>query len=402
MKAHRFLTVVVLFLITTVTIIITGCKYDVAEPLWDQDYQLSSSPVIDGIEPPDGAAPGVNKIVIHGENFVGISSDHSVYFEIPNTTSLLAELVEVTPTSITVRRPNLVTQSAMIKINSDSAGLVVKYGPYRIDPVVEEYGSFLENLELRSVTVDNEENLYVTEALSRLIWKITPAGAKTIVDTASRPPTSAFIGPNGWLYLLSQNRSIERVDLTTGELADWHRLASNRQLRYGDFDPYGYLYAGGIRTDLWVIAPDSTSSSAGIYTQDSILFVHVYNDYVYLAAAGDNGRFIYRHSIDASGNLGTQELVLNWQETEFAARVPRSIAFASDGTMFIGTDSADPLLLFDPTTKDMDIFYKSILQPYCKQFNWGTGNYLYMISGNSAPAQQWTVFRVDMGKTSAP
>jgi hypothetical protein len=402
MKAHRFLTIIVLFLTITVTIIITGCKYDVAEPLWDKDYQLSSSPVINEIEPQDGAAPGVNKIVIRGENFVGISSDHSVYFEIPNTTSLLAELVEVTTTSITVRRPNLVTQSAIIKINSDSAGLVVKYGPYRIDPVVEEYGSFLENLELRSVTVDNEENLYVTEALSRLIWKITPTGEKTVIDTASRPPTSAIIGPNGWLYILSQNRSIERVNLTTDELADWHRLSSNRQLRYGDFDSNGYLFAGGVRTDLWIIAPDSTSSSAGVYTQDSILSVRVYNNNVYLAVAGENGRFIYRHSIDASGNLGEQTEVLNWQETEFAARQFRTITFASDGTMFIGIDSTDPLLLFDPTTKNIDIFYKSILEPYCKQFAWGTGNYLYMISGNVAPAQQWTVFRVDMGKTSAP
>ncbi|MEJ2196924.1 MAG: IPT/TIG domain-containing protein, partial [Ignavibacteriaceae bacterium] len=154
MKAHRFLVVAIVFLATIITIIINGCEFDVAEPLWEKDYDLPSSPVITGIEPSEGAVPGVNKIVIRGENFIGISSDHSVYFEIPDLTTVLADLVEVTQTSITVRRPNLVTQSAMIKINSDSAGLVVKYGPYKIDKVVEEYGSFLENLELRSVTVD--------------------------------------------------------------------------------------------------------------------------------------------------------------------------------------------------------------------------------------------------------
>ncbi|MGD0339547.1 MAG: hypothetical protein ABSB78_12260, partial [Bacteroidota bacterium] len=78
----------------------------------------------------------------------------------------------------------------------------------------------------------------------------------------------------------------------------------------------------------------------------------------------------------------------------------RGIAFSSNGNMFIGTDaSADPLLILDLNTKIVDYFYKGILPSYCRHLNWGSGNYLYMVRGNTSTAQKWTVYRVNMGAT---
>jgi len=66
--------------------------------------------------------------------------------------------------------------------------------------------------------------------------------------------------------------------------------------------------------------------------------------------------------------------------------------------MYISTASTDPLLVVDPTSGKVDNFYKGIVPPYCAGLCWSkTSNYLYIISGNTAAAQPWTVMRIDMG-----
>lgn len=113
---------------------------------------------------------------------------------------------------------------------------------------------------------------------------------------------------------------------------------------------------------------------------------------------------IWKHQIIAGGNLGAQELVLDMStaDSAFSSRLIKSITFSSDGTMFIATDNLNPILIFDPASSKLDFFYKEILPPFCKYFYWGTQNYLYMISGNINPAQDRSVYRVDIGTTAAP
>jgi len=411
-KVYRFL-IVVPILITLIVVMTSGCEYDVAEPQWDKTgFSLpESSPAINSINPPEGVA-GVNVITIVGENF-DLVPNSNILLDIPKVVVISPEIVEKTPTSITIRRPNLVTDSLFVKVWGDS-GLVEKFGPYKIDPVLEQYGSFLENQQLGALAVDNAENLYVAISITPFtINKVTPDGQKTIFkDTLPSPPavapTDVKIGTDGSLYILRSNRLIQRANPTTGEVSSWHNLRTNRQLRVGDFDADGYFYAGGSRTSLWVIAPDSTSeeksdlypASAG----DTILAIHVHNEgateYLYLMFASAAGRFIVRHLIGSGGSLGPQEVIVDF--AQFLSPVPRDFAFASDGTIFISIDGVNPLITYNPGSGKFDYFYKNIVPPYVKQIKWGTGNYLYMISGNLSPAQNWTVYRVDMGMTAAP
>jgi hypothetical protein len=133
---------------------------------------------------------------------------------------------------------------------------------------------------------------------------------------------------------------------------------------------------------------------------DSMMAMKIYQDYLYIAIASANGRIVVRHSIGAGGNLGSSEVVVNL--SQFTSQMIRDFAIASDGTFFIATDGDNPLITYNPGTGKFDYFYKNILPPYAKKINWGTGNYLYMISGNTTPAQNWTIYRVDMGITAAP
>lgn len=404
MKAYRFLVVVALLLAASM-VVMTGCKYDVAEPQWDKPLTTATSPTITAIDPAQEARPGVNTITIRGENFAGVPDTNVVYFD-----NLIADIVATSATSVTVRRPNLVTDSCTVKLVSNKALVVAKYGPYKIDPVFEGWGAFRDNIILSALAVDNAENLYVVygDSSTPRILKVTPDGEKIPVAKASRIPTGARFGPDGKLYLVGNSRSIDVVDLQAGTATQWLRLPAGKLVKCCDFDARGYFYAGGTKSDLVVIAPDLSVKSAGFYASDEILAVRVYNLYVYVASRASTTAgqppapaSIWKHQIDASGNVGTKEPVLELSGTEFASRTISTLTFSANGTMYIGTDSPDPILIANPAAGSVDYFYKSILPPYCKNFCWGRGTYLYMISGNSVPAQEWTVYRVDIGTAGA-
>jgi hypothetical protein len=406
MKAYRFLVVADLLLAASM-VVMTGCEYNVAEPQWYKPFSEPATPKITGIEPAAEARPGVNTITIRGENFGGVPDTNVVYFD-----NLIAEIVATSATSVTVRRPNLVTDSCTVKLVSNKALVVAKYSPYKIDPVLERW-DFRANIVLNALAVDNTENLYVVygDSSTPRIFKVTPDGQNVgVVARANRIPTDARFGPDGKLYLLANtSRSIDVVDLQAGTATQWLRLPSGGYVKCGDFDARGYFYVGGTRSDLIVIAPDLSVKSAGYYASDEIIAVRVYNSYVYVASRVPSSggeppgpASIWRHQIDASGNVGAKELVLDMSGTAFVSRTITAITFSADGTMYIATDSPDPILVANPVAGSVDYFYKSILPPYCKNFYWGRGTYLYMLSGNSNPAQEWTVYRVDFGAAGAP
>jgi len=405
MKAYSFLVVMTLLLVASMVVMI-GCEYDVAEPQWYKPFSEAATLRITQIEPASEARPGVNTITIRGENFAAPPDSNDAYFD-----NQRAEIVSTSSTSITVRRPNLVDDSVFIKVVSNKALVVAKFGPYKIYPVSQRNGAFRDNIALNALAVDNGDNLYVVygDSSTPRIFRVTPDEQRILVARASRLPTDGRFGPDGRLYLLSNNRAIDVVDVQAGTAAQWLRLPSGRIVKAGDFDANGYFYVGGTRSDLVVIAPDLTVRTAGIYASDDILAVRVYGGYLFVASRvpTTGGQppapgSIWKHQIDASGNVGPKELVLDMSATAFASRTIAAITFSADGTMYIGTNSSDPILVFNPTTGTVDYFYKNILPPYCKNFYWGRGTYLYMLSGNVNPAQEWTVYRVDMGTAGAP
>ena len=423
MKTFPFLTIGLFLCAALVVGGMAGCKYDVAEPLYDTPVVPGTAPpTITGIVPAGSAGPGVNTITINGTNFSGAidtSAIHSanvdttivysgVYFSSPSTTAP-AEVIELSTTSIKVRRPNLAADSCTVKVVPSKALVAAKFGPYKIAQVIQKNGSFLDNVDLSVVAVDNSENLYVVYTGTRTIYKVTPTGVKTTVGVATRAPTDARIGPGGKLYLTGNNRSIEVVDLQADTVGRWLQLPAGRVVKFGDFDANGYFYTAGTRSQLVIVTPSLSVIQTGLYAADDVLGIRVYNGYVYLAVQAPAGTSpslaIWKHSLDSvaiNGHLGGKQLVLNLDATQFASRTIKAFTFSANGTIYIGTDSPDPLLILDPTTSQLDYFYKGIAPSYCKHFYWGKGNYLYFISGNTSPAQEWTVYRVDMGTTGAP
>jgi hypothetical protein len=403
MKVYFRLTLAILF-IAAATVCMPGCEYDVTQSQWEKKYPAESTPTITAVQPAV-ATPGVNLITIVGENFAVAPDSNAIYFD-----NLVAEYVDYSATSITVRRPNLVTDSCVVKVASlkpTDALVVAKYQPYKIDPVIGNYGTFIENKFLTSVTVDADENVYVTSVDSNYIFKVAPGASKVILNKATQVPVDIKIGPDGRLYMVGGasgtggNRDIYVCNVTTGVIGRWVRLASGKNVKFGEFDANGYFYVGGgNKVDIWVIAPDSTFTAANLYTTNEILAMKIYDNYLYVAARTGTGTSavieIYKHAIGDNGALAAGEFVLNYTASPFGSRTLRAITFSADGVMFLATDDVNPILVVDSQTNQLDYFYKGIVPAYIRDFNWGTGNYLYVVSGRT-DVQNWTVDRVDMG-----
>ncbi len=402
MKVYFRLTLAILF-IAAAMICLPGCEYDVTQSQWYDDHPAEDSPAITAVQP-SAATAGVNLITLVGENFAVAPDSNDIYFD-----NLLAELVDYSATSITVRRPNLVTDSCTIMVVPRRNALVVaKYAqPYDIDPVIGNYGTFIENKFLSAVTVDADENVYVTSVDSMYIFKVAPGASKVVVTKATQVPVDIKLGPDGRLYMVGGaggtggNRDIYVCNLETGVVERWVRLASGKNVKFGEFDANGYFYAGGgNRVDIWVIAPDASFVAANLYAANEVLAMKIFDNYLYVVARTGTGTAavteIYKHAIGANGALGAAEFVLNFSDTPFGSRTLRAITFSAAGVMYIATDDVNPILVVDPSTSEVDYFYKGILPAYVRDFNWGTGNYLYLVSGRT-DVQDWTVDRVDMG-----
>ena len=425
MKAHRFSLLLAGFLSAALALL-SGCKYNVSTPLWDQPYKAPGTPQITSVVPAGEAKPGLegNLITIYGHNFIIPSSDTLtpdstiVYFN-----TLQANIVSVDSNKIVARRPNLPVDTCTIKVSVHNAIVEPTIGPYKIDQVLGQYGTPWQNtVQLGGIAVNGSEYLYVMEnTTNKYIHKVAPPDGENITLTGGvtqGAPWGACIGPDNSVYIMSgTTRWIAKVvpvlstAATDSVQPKWVQLP--KLARFGDCDHGGYLFTGGYKTDLYIVplyASGTLSASqysvAGSYAADSIFAVTVYNGYLYVASKSStspSGAKIWRHQLTSDSTLGSQELVLDMGSTAFANDPISGIAFSSAGDMYIATNSTDALLVDPGAGSDgtmVDYFYKGIVPQYISGIAYSkTSNYLYAITGNSNTNQAWTVYRIDMGMT---
>jgi len=410
MKFMKYKIILSLMVIAVLTLM-PGCKYDIAPSQWNQSFQQGVNDSIMQIDPALEAKAGVNTITITGKNFATPPDSNIVYISKidGDKSTVIADILSSSSSSITIYRPNVVSDSCKFLIVSPKALVVAQSGLYKIDPVLVKYGAFLDNRQLGVVAGDKDENIYIVYSSDKYIFKVASNGQKKQLKTLAKyQPYGGRIGPDGKLYLMENKGSIDVVDFQ----ADTSTLLKvGPSVKCGDFDSQGNLFVAGNNTDLVIVAPDSTVKRSGNYQTDVILDVRVYGDYVYVVDSTQNptaakpSKSIQRCKIDYTNHtVGATEMVIDWTTTgQYSSRSVTGITFSSGGKMYVATNSPDPILIVDPSTKDVSTLYKGIIPSYCKQFFWGNGTYLYMITGNTAnPAADWTLYRVDTGFNGTP
>jgi len=399
MKIGKVILIGMAAFFSAAIILTSGCEYDVAEPQWEQDFEAPPEPEITQVMP-DAAVPGVNVIEIMGANFGSTIAENQVFFN-----NVPAEILEASSTNIKVRRPAVATDSATVKVVAFNAIVVAKYGPYKVDPIFRAYGNFPQNNQLSAIVFDNNGTMYVIErGGSRNVYEISPDGTTTAIATTTRPTVGARMAPDGRLILMANFRRVSAMDLSTGEESDW--VDTGERVTTGDFDSNHNFYTAGNRTDLVIVSADLSSVNLlGVYERDNITDLRVYDNYVYLTVeladpdAQNPEVAVWRHEIlDANGSLGARELVFDRANAgDYSEATFNTLTFASDGTLYIGTNSEDPILAVY-TDGSHDAYYKGILPTSAERLVWGNGDKMYMVLGG----ETWNVQEIEMGISGAP
>ena len=377
-------------------LVIAGCEYDTNSVVYEDKITYPEGPSITGIDPDQVAIPGANTISILGTNFCNGAENNQVYFN-----NNPVEVLEASSTIIKVRRPNIISDSVIIRVVAFDNYLVAEYDqPYKIEPVSADVGAFIENKELSALAVDKNENLYVCERVARVVWKISSTGDKTQFAQTSRFVTDAKIGPGGMLMLMANNKNIYQINLATGEETVWKTAA--KSVSYGDFDSQGNFFTGA-KNNLYVLLANGGSLDIDL-NKFNFRCVRVYNGYVYLLAENtspdeENPELgIWRFEIKSDGSLGEKELFLDWAETgDYAESDPTFLTFGQDGIMYVTTDNENPIFMLDEDGKQ-DVLYKEILTSPLTYITWGSQNDMYVIIGGD----ENKVNSIGMGAQCAP
>jgi hypothetical protein len=374
----------------TLALWIAGCEYKVQEPAYYEPHASVPTPAITRLIPDGTAGAGVNTIEVQGENFSATAARNRVYFG-----KTEAEVVSASPTSLVVRRPNVTGTLAVTVVPFDAIS-VARFASYTVDTVYELFGGFIEKKQIGAMTVDGADNVYVflKGTAPFTVYRVDPAGQRTEVGVLTKALTDAVAAPDGQLALFYNNTKIVKLNPQDGVESDWVKLA--KKTTTGDFDDNGILYAGGSKSDLYAVLPDGSSKAANVYASQDIKDVQVHGTSVYVLAenaAGTPAVAVWKHAIlDAAGNLGPAELVLDRANAGLAATtVLKELTFSADGTLYIGTDAANPVL-FMTANGQADLLYKGILPSPAEKLACGSGRYMYMVRGD-----KWELVRIDLG-----
>ena len=375
-----------------VLMLIVKCNYKPPTSMYYEDQTSTLKPVITRILP-EAALPGVNTIVIEGTNFSAAHDSNQVYIG-----GIATEVLLSSPTSLTIRRPVLTGDTLMIKLVNQEALELAVFGPYRVDPVFEQFSSaFFEGRELSALAVDDAENLYVCMRIPRNVYKITPDGSYTILGETRRSATDAAVSPDGKLIVCVNNATIYQFDPDTGEESPW--IQAGIRAVTGAFDTGGLFFTAGNGTGLLVVKQDMSAATVGDYAEFDIADICVSGGSVYISGENTDADStqtafgIWKNTIlDADGNLGESELVLDLADAGvYSESMLQDVIVGGDGTLYVATSHTDPILMIHPGGS-LDVLYKGILPPDAVRFVQGNSRYVYMVQGDD-----WNVIRVDLG-----
>ena len=210
------------------------------------------------------------------------------------------------------------------------------------------------------------------------------------------------MGPNNALYGLRLPNIIYTI-ASKGAAPVLFVRPSGATIFDFDFSVSGgqyYIWAGGNDTAIYRIKVSDKSIQTYSFT-GLVRSVRVYNNNLYIAAKVDSTEGVWKMPIDGSNNLGAATPYFNLSALPgygFNGPEADAITFSSDGDMFLGTSSADAILLVHSSTS-YEVYYQGLLQPKPIAFAWGKGPYLYYSRGGDATH---IIIKINTLKTSAP
>jgi hypothetical protein len=137
----------------------------------------------------------------------------------------------------------------------------------------------------------------------------------------------------------------------------------------------------------------------------------VYNNFLYVGGTRGGNPFIWRFPINPDNTLGAEEQVVNLGTAYGTDIIPRSIVFATDGTMFVSLsganfdqlpDGREPLLAVSPAGVVSE-YYPGVIPGIIVKMHWvpGTQRVLMTLLPRAA-GQTQRLITINFQKDGAP
>ena len=367
-------------------IFILSCEEsDAPDSIWDGNDQGGSTPIVNTVEPSQGAFAGIDTLTIIGQHFSDNLSENLVYFN-----GMLGNVVGASSTSINVVPPNLVSDSVQINVAVQGAFVFGKYeNLYTLSAAVLEYGPFDQFTDIYSLDLDRQENVIVSMNATpdAQFWIVDTNQDSAVWSSALAKASGMKLGPTGSIYFVNYQRFLYKDEQGT-EKEDteiFKRLSGNATDL--DFDENGNLFVGGTGSTIDHVdiynedgLTDGVTEAKNLDTLD-IISLKVFNNFLYvLTTTVSSDQAIYKIPIlDDSGTLGDLELVFDWSNYTNREASALCLTLSESGDIFVGSDwNTQPLTMIQNGSASG--FYNTILTAPIVYMAWGNGNYLYVIN----------------------
>ena len=368
------------------SILIFSCEEpDSPDSIWDENDQGGSTPIVDTVEPSQGAFAGIDTLTIIGQHFSENLSENLVYFN-----GMLGNVVGATSTSISVVPPNLVSDSVQISVAVQGSFVFGKYeNLYTLSAAVLEYGPFDQFTDIYSLDLDRQENLIVSlnATPDAQFWIVDTNQDSAVWSSALAKASGMKLGPTGSIYFVNYQRFLYRDEQGTEKENTEIFKRLNGNATDLDFDENGNLFLGGTGSTIDHVdiynedgLTDGVSEAKNLDTLD-IISLKVFNNFLYvLTTTVSSDQAIYKIPIlDNSGSLGDLELVFDWSNYTNKEASALCLTLSESGDIFVGSDwTTQPLTMIQNGSASG--FYNTILTAPIVYMAWGNGNYLYVIN----------------------
>jgi len=396
------LRLLILIFSSLILISIIGCEADNPASVYDPVDKGFPTPSITSIMPADSILAGLGEITIVGKNFSPRPEENLVFF---NKDQI--DVIAATETELKLKSPNKPADKVIVKISRQGAYHYSNEVTYKLLRVFWEWGDFDDYDDPYGLTMDKDENLYVS-LVGKEVVKVPAEGGEaqlysnTLVDKTS----NMRMGPDGFIYYVNILKYVFRIPPGGGTNELFATLPGGAFDL--DFDQNGNLYCGGNGYNLYRVNSDGTNDIVAEYPNVYIRSVRVFNDYVYVAGkysgtdASQVQEGVWRNQIlSPAGEVGPNELVFDWG-SQFKEQDYRllSINFSADGMLYLGTDGREAIFTFDANGK-IEPLYPGVIEPESYTMCWGNSSYLYITRRNDDAAKK-RVIKLNMLKDGAP
>jgi len=367
----------IIALVAFLGITIMGCDTGPADSLYDADRVSAADPVVSSVDPPVSALAGVDVVTITGQNFSSDPASNLVYFD-----DARAEILSASTTVLQVLAPNTPGSDIVLKLSVIGAENYTNDILYELLPAAEDFGDITAFEEPFALTSDTQGDLYVSlysDGISVGIVRFAPDGSRSsFVETTFKWDSMVF-GPDDLLYTVRSVRAIFRFE-EGGSQQVWGVIPNSAvKLTAITFDASGNVWAGGNNDDIYSISPDKSITASPFIGNVRALIVFEGN--LYAAATQNGDSKIWKFSISGT-SLGPAEQYFDVTALNGSEAV--SLAFATNGDLFVGTDAVEPVIVVSPGGGAGESLYPGVLDPVGLSLAWGNGPTLYMTRGRTS------------------